>query len=163
MADVSASGTGLKPAPTLSRHQRRARRRTGVRLDMTPMVDVAFLLLTFFMLTAVFSQPLALELNLPRADAPAQAVAVSTLAFVRLDADGQAWASAADASPERVDAPALDAFLRRVKARDLGLVVQAHADSPYARFIDVLDAVDVAGLDRYQLASLSDDDAARLR
>lgn len=30
------------------------KKRTGIRLDMTPMVDVAFLLLTFFMLTTTF-------------------------------------------------------------------------------------------------------------
>ena len=30
------------------------KKRTGIRIDMTPMVDVAFLLLTFFMLTTTF-------------------------------------------------------------------------------------------------------------
>jgi len=37
----------------------------STKMDMTPMVDLAFLLLTFFMLTAIFSKPLALELNMP--------------------------------------------------------------------------------------------------
>jgi len=32
-------------------------KRAGVRIDMTPMVDVAMLLLTFFMLTTVFNKP----------------------------------------------------------------------------------------------------------
>src|SRR5688572_29103065 len=32
-------------------------KRTGLRIDMTAMVDVAFLLLTFFMLTATFKPP----------------------------------------------------------------------------------------------------------
>jgi biopolymer transport protein ExbD len=36
-----------------------------VRIDMTPMVDVAFLLLIFFMVTTVFRTPQALEINLP--------------------------------------------------------------------------------------------------
>ena len=32
---------------------------------MTPMVDLAFLLLTFFMLTATFARPYTMELNMP--------------------------------------------------------------------------------------------------
>ena len=37
----------------------RPKRRVGVRVDMTPMVDVAFLLLIFFMVTTVFRTPQA--------------------------------------------------------------------------------------------------------
>src|SRR2546426_5904322 len=43
----------------------RPKRRLNVRIDMTPMVDVAFLLLIFFMVTTVFRTPQALEINLP--------------------------------------------------------------------------------------------------
>ena len=39
--------------------------RVGVRMDMTPMVDVAFLLLTFFMLTTQFRPPEEVEIILP--------------------------------------------------------------------------------------------------
>jgi biopolymer transport protein ExbD len=40
-------------------------RRLGVRIDMTPLVDVAFLLLTFFMYTTSMSRPQTMEINLP--------------------------------------------------------------------------------------------------
>ena len=39
--------------------------RVGIRIDMTPFVDIAFLLLIFFMTTTVFRTPQALEINLP--------------------------------------------------------------------------------------------------
>ena len=39
--------------------------RLGVRVDMTPMVDVAFLLLTFFMLTTQFRPPEEVQIVLP--------------------------------------------------------------------------------------------------
>jgi len=152
MADLTAA-----PAST-SAH----RRRRGIKMDMTPMVDVAFLLLTFFMLTAVFSQPLAMEINLPPANEDRE-VGRSKLAFLRLDAEGQAWGSFADAVPERLADAETGAFLRDVAQRDLGLAVQTAPGSPYGRFIDALDAVDQAGLTRYQLAALSAEDAARLR
>jgi len=40
-------------------------KRVGFRLDMTPMVDVAFLLLTFFMLTTKFRPPETVQIDLP--------------------------------------------------------------------------------------------------
>ena len=44
---------------------RRPKRRLSIRIDMTPMVDIAFLLLIFYMVSTVFSQPQAMEINLP--------------------------------------------------------------------------------------------------
>ncbi len=40
--------------------------RQNVRVDMTPLVDVAFLLLTFFMLTTQFKPPEEVTIELPR-------------------------------------------------------------------------------------------------
>ena len=53
--DQPSPRTGKKP---------RARKR-NFRLDMTPMVDLAFLLLTFFMLTTTFAKPRVLQLTMP--------------------------------------------------------------------------------------------------
>jgi biopolymer transport protein ExbD len=44
------------------------RPRVNVRIDMTPMVDIAFLLLIFFMVTTVFRLPQAMEMALPDND-----------------------------------------------------------------------------------------------
>src|SRR3989339_809112 len=41
------------------------RPRVSIRIDMTPMVDIAFLLLIFFMVTTVFRLPTAMEMVLP--------------------------------------------------------------------------------------------------
>ena len=47
---------------------RRPKRRISIRIDMTPMVDIAFLLLIFYMVSTVFAMPQAMEINLPPAD-----------------------------------------------------------------------------------------------
>ncbi len=44
------------------------KRRLAIRIDMTPMVDVAMLLLTFFMMTTQFKPPQAVQIALPTSD-----------------------------------------------------------------------------------------------
>ena len=44
----------------------------STRMDMTPMVDLAFLLLTFFMLTTTFGKPYRLEVNMPAPGPPTE-------------------------------------------------------------------------------------------
>src|ERR1700741_3774819 len=69
----------------------RPKRRVGIRIDMTPMVDVAFLLLIFFMVTTVFRTPQALEINLPPDEKAQVQVAQSKVVTVRVLPDQRAF------------------------------------------------------------------------
>lgn len=51
--------------PAGGRHQGTKSKKLSTRIDMTPMVDVAFLLITFFMLTTTLQKPKTMNLYLP--------------------------------------------------------------------------------------------------
>jgi len=70
------------------------RPRVSIRIDMTPMVDIAFLLLIFFMVTTVFRLPTAMEMILPPPDEKPQDVKVfeqKLVTFMVLENDSLAW------------------------------------------------------------------------
>lgn len=72
---------------------RRPKRRVAIRIDMTPMVDIAFLLLIFYMVTTVFAMPQAMEINLPPKDDAKTEIDIkeSNLLTIRVDDQGRYW------------------------------------------------------------------------
>lgn len=50
------------------KHSKQRAKKSSTRIDMTPMVDLGFLLLTFFILTTTFNKPQAMEINMPVKD-----------------------------------------------------------------------------------------------
>lgn len=61
MAELNTSEGGSK-----KKHGKKRSKKLSTKVDLTPMVDLAFLLITFFMLTTTLNKPNAMELNMPK-------------------------------------------------------------------------------------------------
>jgi len=137
---------------------RRPKRRIAVRIDMTPMVDIAFLLLIFYMVTTVFAMPQAMEINLPPKSDDDQGertkVKKSNLLDVYVDKNGDIYydiGKALDTGEDiKVPRPITADSLRTLFIRynwdrpKLNTLLIIHPDAPYSRMIDLLDEIEVA-------------------
>jgi len=64
----------------------------GVTIDMTPMVDVIMLLLTFFMLTTTLAAPQLMKISLPKGDVKDKVkVDMGNVLFVRVSEKGNVF------------------------------------------------------------------------
>ena len=139
--------------------KRKKKRRIGIRLDMTPLVDVAFLLLTFFMLTTTFSLPQVMEITLPPSETKSE-VTESSLMLVRLTEDGRIFWNMGTDAPRALEPATLRAFLQeRIKTNPTMItLVKIDRKSKYSFMVRIIDELHLANITRYSLAPLLDQD-----
>jgi biopolymer transport protein ExbD len=63
MAEIDTSGGGKKKGPGVKKAKK-----LSTRIDLTPMVDLGFLLITFFIFTTTMSKPKTMEIMMPTED-----------------------------------------------------------------------------------------------
>ncbi len=160
MAGTEAAAPEKAPRPGVF-GPRRKRRRAGVRIDMTPMVDVAFLLLIFFMVTTVFRRPLAMEVNMPKPGATVEVPEANVMTlYVAPDDSILMRMGKGDLTPVGWD-QLTPTFEREAQANPQ-LIVLAKIDrtAPYSAMVDMMDALDDAHLERFSLVPMEDRDHA---
>ncbi len=105
------------------------RRRESLTQDMTPLVDVVFLLLIFFLVTSVFKkEELALLLNLPQGKEGEKMIEKRNI-VIELSKDALAL------NHEKLDFKSLDEKLARIEDRERPVVVRIDEHVEYGRII----------------------------
>ena len=142
--------------------QKKKKRRVGVRIDMTPMVDVVLLLLTFFMLTTIFNQPQAMEINLPQDTKTTVEVKESSLLTLRVAPDKTVyWNVGSETKLQKVEMKDLRTFLtdRNRANPQLITLLKIDREASFKTMVDIMDEiVNMAKVQRFSLAPMTDVD-----
>jgi biopolymer transport protein ExbD len=133
---------------------KRPKRRVGVRIDMTPMVDVAFLLLIFFMVTTVFRTPQALEINLPPDNNSTVSVAVSKVLEIRVMPDRAYWRNSTDPWVRAAVLDLTKVFEKYANQADKIVLVKVDREAKFNDMVRIIDELDLAKLTRFSLQTL---------
>ncbi|MDP2886730.1 MAG: biopolymer transporter ExbD [Ignavibacteria bacterium] len=144
------------------------KKRVGFRIDMTPMVDVAMLLLTFFMMTTVFRPEEATAIDLPASNAPFKmpetdimVVTVNKEGRVFMGVDSQTlraqlFGEANKLRPSmEVDRISLRDLLiqARISNPKLRTLVKGDKEAPYGPLEDILDILRQVKITRFNLVT----------
>jgi biopolymer transport protein ExbD len=153
-----AGGGFDAPEPSGGRGKKKYHKgkKIGVRIDMTPMVDVIMLLLTFFMLTTTLAAPQVMQINLPKGDDkdPVK-IDASNVLFIRVSNQGNIYisngtAAGGETNPERTDFNNLRGSLESRFAGNPNLVMLLKFDRKmkYSLMVDILDEINRAKIQR---------------
>lgn len=127
----------------------RSQDRINANISMTPMIDVVFILLSFFMLTSTYIQTSSLNVDLPKAQTSDAALQQNNILVIFKEGAMQ-W------NGEPVTLAQLPQIFRQLKTDKPGaaLVIQGDQDVPYNLVIQAMDQARIAGIERLSLATV---------
>jgi biopolymer transport protein ExbD len=169
MADIDTSQGGG--------HDKKGGKRSkklSTRVDLTPMVDLAFLLISFFMLTTSLSKPVAMDLAMPKKDVKQkQDVKESKVLNIIADKDDKIWyyeglhvagLKTTDYSPKGLRQVILNKQKKVNALHGLDakhdtqtiVLVKLTDDATYKNMVDILDEIDITKTKIYAIQDLSE-------
>ena len=155
--DTGKKGPGVKKGKKMS-----------TRVDLTPMVDLGFLLITFFMFTTTMSQPTSMNLKMPddNKNTKEQNVKQSGALTIWLGAKDRLYYYDGELSPDLSNVKVtnfkdirkviLDKKAAVTNPDDLFMIVMPGNQSTYKNIIDILDEFSIDVVERYALVNKVD-------
>jgi biopolymer transport protein ExbD len=140
--------------------KRKKKRRIGIKIDNTPMVDIAFLLLTFFMLTTTMNKPSTMEINLPPSNDVSVEVPMSNLMTIRVKEDGSIYWNIGVDDPKKIEFKELGKFLTQKNQENPKLITLLKIDrkGKYSTMVDIMDELNLANVTRFSIAPMQESD-----
>ena len=121
-------------------------------VNLTPLIDVVFLLLIFFMVSTTFEHQSRIQVELPEASAEPTTPEAESLEII-VDAQGRYFIG--DEQVVNTQLKTLKGAIAKVigDRTDIPVIVRADAKSPHQSVVTVLDATSQLGLTRISLAT----------
>ena len=164
MAEMDTSGGGgHKKGPGVKKGKK-----LSTRVDLTPMVDLGFLLITFFIFTTTMSQPTAMKLFLPKdAENPEDQnkAKESGVITILLGKDNNVFYYEGQLTPDASNFKSstfkeirtvLIDKKKNTPEKDLVVILKPSSECTYKNVIDILDEMAINLLKRYALVDISD-------
>jgi biopolymer transport protein ExbD len=163
MAEMdTSSGGGHKKGPGVKKSKK-----LSTRVDLTPMVDLGFLLITFFIFTTTMSQPTAMKLFLPKdVDKPEEQNKLKeSAAFTVMPSKANMVYYYEGLDPSKLQQTTFkqlrDIILdkkRRTDPKDFMVIIKPTKDATYKNTVDILDEMTIDVVKRYALVDITPDE-----
>lgn len=164
MAEINTGGGGgHKKGPGVKKSKKQS-----TRVDLTPMVDLGFLLITFFIFTTTMSQPTAMKLYLPQdTDKPEEQnkLKASGALTVLLGKNDRVYYYEGEISPDGSNfknasfKEIREIIINKKKSTppaDFMVVIKPNPESTYKNVVDALDEMTINDVKRYAMVDIFD-------
>jgi len=172
MAELDTSGGGKKGGGKVRS------KKQSTRVDLTAMVDLAFLLITFFILTTTLQKPKAMDLVMPDKDEKTKEqlpVKESTTMTILLGSGNKlAWfVGIPGKTPPTIDGYGKNALRKtlieqaqKIKAttgEDMMVIVKPSDKSTYKDFVSILDELNITGIQSHAVVAITPPEIGMLK
>ena len=130
--------------------RRKRRTHDEAEINITPMLDIVFIMLIFFIVTTSFVKEKGLEVSRPSSSPPKEVKKDKGPIVVRIDANGNITMKG-----RMLESKAVEANLEREKAQkpDSPLIIAAHPDAETEALVVILDAAAEVGVGSVSVAT----------
>ena len=128
--------------------KRRNRARDESTIDITPMLDIVFIMLIFFIVTTSFVKETGVEVNRPNASTAVRDERGNIL--IAITANDEIWID-----KRRVDLKAVRANIERLKIEypEGSVIIQADKESRSGLLVEAMDQIRLAGVQNISIAA----------
>jgi biopolymer transport protein ExbD len=128
-------------------------------INLTPLIDVVFLLLIFFMVSTTFKEDARIKVQLPEAQGEEVAADEPVTLDITIDRDGRFYVNQRQVVDRTVETLKKAIAGATAGERDLPVVIKADAKAPHQAVMTAMDAASQLGLLRFAFAATQPDES----